>query len=828
MALAKSSSEYCTEQKPSPRDVIFSCAICQATLSDIYAKTESNPGIRNGCDSDHSIATKLWLTDCGHLTCSKHLEGGGAPFHPEHQSPRALCPWCAARGDRELKSLYSIRGYHEGEYDKVIPKDWFEAPPIKMDSSVPGMEGLRFQYLSLLNYSRSVTVKLTNGRNEMAALAQKLAEETAERRNLEIQSQDLLRRLKDLQKAELELNKWKRREPAIHHYLQVVNKMSMWVSPQNYRDNSSNFNRELNQMREQLTLLGYEVPNNSYTFKPLDDGHDYSTGKQTSPSHDTRRHDNRRAYGSGSATRQTETQSTGTLHARSSSSRTPHIAHGQEDIADAVATAHDVPEPLHARKRKYEEFDTDKTTQRMASALRVRGGSRQQMPPPARPGTEQVTRHLPVSRGGVRVKSPLVQQNHAGITKLPRLQERPVSVHQNDDWQDARVPMPDESVRGGVVRGQNVHQSPLMSGALPPPSPQYRVQNKQRASGHPTSRHNNALYSDGTRYNGGPIRRQDYESLQRSHHDLEEPLSYLPRKNHVIDPTGEASATAVTDSPMMHYDHSYDIVARERQQYEQPLQNPFPAEWIRQPSKQVFEARRVPPLHFENAHEFRRKPFSTANRNRFGIPSTPSLQKTSHPNAPELSSVVSPFFKSGRGAPQRQLTRAQHPQSQQLFAQQLGSRSIAHVNHTVPAQPNWNEPRSLNGLSFIEDPRMQRNHYPLLQGPSPSRSQFAERLAVPATPRDSRGLFRRLDAAEGAYGEARAPPRLERHELSAAQAPRTPYLPTSKQSLFPLYNPPRDRAPRDELAAVMGVKAPATTSRAGLFSAAGGRRSVRR
>ena len=27
--------------------------------------------------SDNNIVTKLWLTECAHLTCANHLEGGG-------------------------------------------------------------------------------------------------------------------------------------------------------------------------------------------------------------------------------------------------------------------------------------------------------------------------------------------------------------------------------------------------------------------------------------------------------------------------------------------------------------------------------------------------------------------------------------------------------------------------------------------------------------------------------------------------------------------------------------------------------------------------------
>jgi hypothetical protein len=57
-----------------PLDIIFSCVICQETIADVYP---------NGSpDLNYSAALlehpcKLWITECAHVTCSQHLEGGG-------------------------------------------------------------------------------------------------------------------------------------------------------------------------------------------------------------------------------------------------------------------------------------------------------------------------------------------------------------------------------------------------------------------------------------------------------------------------------------------------------------------------------------------------------------------------------------------------------------------------------------------------------------------------------------------------------------------------------------------------------------------------------
>jgi hypothetical protein len=59
------------------QDIVFSCEICHATIPEIYASPESNRGIHGGSREEQGIVTKLWITDCAHVTCTKHLNGGG-------------------------------------------------------------------------------------------------------------------------------------------------------------------------------------------------------------------------------------------------------------------------------------------------------------------------------------------------------------------------------------------------------------------------------------------------------------------------------------------------------------------------------------------------------------------------------------------------------------------------------------------------------------------------------------------------------------------------------------------------------------------------------
>lgn len=58
-------------------DLILSCSICQNPLSTIYGECDQNRGLRKGGVPQDDRITKLWLTECAHLICSNHFDGGG-------------------------------------------------------------------------------------------------------------------------------------------------------------------------------------------------------------------------------------------------------------------------------------------------------------------------------------------------------------------------------------------------------------------------------------------------------------------------------------------------------------------------------------------------------------------------------------------------------------------------------------------------------------------------------------------------------------------------------------------------------------------------------
>jgi len=71
-------AESSTTPPPKPVEIIYSCSVCHKTISEIYKEIQNDQGFRDENDTnDGQPITKLWMTECAHLTCSEHLEGGG-------------------------------------------------------------------------------------------------------------------------------------------------------------------------------------------------------------------------------------------------------------------------------------------------------------------------------------------------------------------------------------------------------------------------------------------------------------------------------------------------------------------------------------------------------------------------------------------------------------------------------------------------------------------------------------------------------------------------------------------------------------------------------
>ncbi|MCJ1469899.1 hypothetical protein MMC07_008543 [Pseudocyphellaria aurata] len=162
------SEPTCQSSYLTPLDIIVSCSICQQSICDIYAAPEQSDGLRQGPDLGNGKITRLWLAECGHFTCTKHLAGGGPQFYPSPQKPQAPCPLCSReRGDFSNKSLFWVNGVSSGEYSLEIPKAYFQTPPLRLAGDDPDLEALRFQYLSLLRYGSTKQAKVVRLENEL-------------------------------------------------------------------------------------------------------------------------------------------------------------------------------------------------------------------------------------------------------------------------------------------------------------------------------------------------------------------------------------------------------------------------------------------------------------------------------------------------------------------------------------------------------------------------------------------------------------------------------------------------------------------------------------
>ncbi len=99
------------------------------------------------------------------------------PFHPADQPPQAACPTCIKdHEDDSPKGLYGLRGVDEGQYDAIIPTEWFQCPPMKLDTSVPGMGAVRVR--------TRVTTRRASKAHQLRSFNTLLCRTTLERRNV--------------------------------------------------------------------------------------------------------------------------------------------------------------------------------------------------------------------------------------------------------------------------------------------------------------------------------------------------------------------------------------------------------------------------------------------------------------------------------------------------------------------------------------------------------------------------------------------------------------------------------------------------------------------
>ena len=82
LSLVLDMQEAAGQNAISPLDIIFSCCICQDTLSSIYKEPDDRLPLRQSENTDFGRIAKLYLTACAHVICTKHFDGGGKYLEP--------------------------------------------------------------------------------------------------------------------------------------------------------------------------------------------------------------------------------------------------------------------------------------------------------------------------------------------------------------------------------------------------------------------------------------------------------------------------------------------------------------------------------------------------------------------------------------------------------------------------------------------------------------------------------------------------------------------------------------------------------------------------
>ncbi|CAD0108782.1 unnamed protein product [Aureobasidium uvarum] len=197
-----------------PLDLIFSCNICHDSIHDIRSPVHDGQeleGIRRP-------VAKLWMTECAHLICAKHLERGGT-------------------------------GFAKGQYDSEIPHHFFQCPPVALDNKDGGMDALRFQFLGLVTYGIATATKFRSLQTAHSHLKDQTDKLKLEKTKAETEIRTLTERITLAEEAE---RRYKAREPEIRHYLEQFTLVK----------------QELDRRNEDLSALGYPPPRIDYTFPP--------------------------------------------------------------------------------------------------------------------------------------------------------------------------------------------------------------------------------------------------------------------------------------------------------------------------------------------------------------------------------------------------------------------------------------------------------------------------------------------------------------------------------------------------------------------------------
>lgn len=696
-------------------------------------------------------------------------------------------------GEDRPRELYSVRGFKEGEYDPAIPKQWFSAPPVKLDGKDKEMEALRvglpvatwkgdctnqikFHYLALIRYSKSATTahkhseqKLAEAQGKLRTMQDLASEEHAKVVSLEQEVEHLRPFEKDIQK----LYKLQARLPAIEHYLKLLPKLAEYETLPRSSFTTLMHLRQNDLMKERLASVGFQMalepmPNFKEPF-PLD-----CNGKFVADEVDYTAEDVR----------------------KTASSHTVGRSAHANGLADDLGSS----SPQRDRPLKRPRVDSPKA----AKNIHLAPSSRDQMPPPATKPLSRMKSMRSKLFPTIRKKfsngraSPVLSGHHGS--------DPDVQMYENGNWEAIDAPHQASGDHGRPPTRHGLRQeTPYMSGALP-------VEDHQRDGGSNgfeglptmgardntefTFRSHSPIKLNGPQSSGLPTERSYIRLLDGLGRDTRLDLGIQdPRAN-----TPNHQRPIFHEPPAMHNIREKREEGRGRKRWD------FGHAFLNQsPNVATSSAYRQPgPSQY---NQISRTTSNALDRDSMN-PVTPAPARFQRP-VEEVDYVVSPNFESGNRY-ERLSPRGR-----------IAERGVSLNHSTIYPFPrkgtlmdsDWHQPRGLNGLSFFNSPMNPRNE-PIQWRERDDSSKYAAPKRQYQSPNiDSRSFITRPDTQrspffnDSTYGSLDRPSFSRQPPLPVVSSPnvgrrsqsRASYLPSAMPSIVSSHSPVRVKSKRDLL-----------------------------
>ncbi|KAL5409038.1 hypothetical protein PMIN03_006201 [Paraphaeosphaeria minitans] len=656
-----------------PLDCIFACSVCGDIFSDVYQQHDSVHGLSDGINLKDRIVTRLYVTSCCHVVCIKHINDGNGPaFHQAGQQPQASCPVCVKEnGDDTARQVFSVRGFGEDEHDPAIPSFWFKSPPIALDGKGKEMEALRFQYLALIRFSKTIATshkQAAKSRTETEAKLRSMQDLAAEEHEKVQTLQRELERLRPMESEAQRLRRLEARLPETRHYLNLI--------PRLVEQNT--------QMQQRLASLGFAM-----SFEPIPNYNEPLPLKDN----DELDQDN------------TDDRPMGSLKTGSSHTvgRSAHNTGFREEIVEA-------PSPSSQRQRPLKRSRVDSPA--TANNIHAVPSSRDMKPPPFKPLSKikSMRKIIP------SLRNKFTNGRSPGAAAHKSFSDMDVQMYDNGQWEVVDdVPKSNEIDERPPTRYGPQSDAPYMTGTLPVKGSQVNEPTQSRfLSGFGI--HNNA--SDFTFHSPSALTMPKQRSGK-----LPTDPSYI----RLLDGLGEHTGLDLGledprnrnggDVAYTHPPRQYLQRSRPGNDLQHNVRSNPPKIQTQNRQKQwnfghafleQSPINAIPDLAYHQsgrAHVRNDDAIMNNSQSRtITNPVTPAPVRFQRPTD-EVDNVVSPFFGSS-------IHRSQPlPRSQFTEHDVSSSRSgvFPSRHHRPSLDTDWREPRSLNGLSFFGSPMNDRN-----------------------------------------------------------------------------------------------------------------------